>query len=394
MKAALDGLKVVELGNAVSAPFCSALMADFGADVIKIETPGTGDMLRGMGNVKDLWYAVENRNKKCVTLNLKTDEGKDIMHRLLAEADIFVENFRPGALARLGFDWETLHEKYPRLIMASISGYGQTGPYSKKPGFDRLGVAMGGLTYLTGLPESEPIRPGFSIADYTTGAYALIGVLIAVYNRDVQGTGIGQHIDASLYESILRMNETNIVDYGYKGLVRQRTGNSHPSTIPGGNFLTKDGKYLVLACGGEKLFKLFATKIGREDMLSDERYSTAEARISNRAEINGIAADWVNQHTLEECQEIFGDDVPNGAVYSVKEIYEDPHIRFREDLVTVNTEKFGDITMQGIYPKLSETPGEVKWAGEALGKFNSEVYGEMLGFSEEELAALKEKGVI
>ena len=148
------------------------------------------------------------------------------------------------------------------------------------------------------------------------------------------------------------------------------------------------------ACGGEKLFKLFATKIGREDMLSDERYSTAEARISNRAEINGIAADWVNQHTLEECQEIFGDDVPNGAVYSVKEIYEDPHIRFREDLVTVNTEKFGDITMQGIYPKLSETPGEVKWAGEALGKFNSEVYGEMLGFSEEELAALKEKGVI
>ena len=201
---------------------------------------------------------------------------------MLKDADILVENMRPGALERLGFGWEVLHEKYPKLIMISISGYGQTGPYRNKPGFDRLGVAMGGLTYLTGLPESEPIRPGFSIADYTTGAFGLIGGLMALYNRDVCGTGVGQHVDASLYESILRINECNIADYSYKGIVRQRTGNSHPSTIPGGNFLTKDGKYLVLACGGEKLFKAFVTKIGREDMLEDERYNTVEARIADR----------------------------------------------------------------------------------------------------------------
>lgn len=393
MKAALDGLKVIELGNAVSAPFCAAMMADFGATVIKVESPKGGDMLRAMGNFKNLWYTVENRNKKTVTLDLKAPEGAEILHQLLAEADILIENFRPGALERLGFDWDTLHAKYPELIMVSISGYGQTGPYSKKPGFDRLGVAMGGLTFLTGSPDGEPLRPGVSIADYTTGLYGMVGALMALYHRDVLGSGIGQHVDASLYESILRMNETNLVDYSYKGIIRQRTGNSHPSTIPGGNFLTKDGQYLVLACGGEKLYKMFATKIDRDDMITDERYNTIEGRIAHRTEINQIAAEWIGQHTMEECQAVFGDDIPNGAVYSAKEIFEDPHIKVREDLATVETEEFGTITMQGVYPKLSETPGKIKWANSKLGKFNEEVYGG-LGMSAEQLTALKEKGII
>ena len=394
MGVALDGLKVIELGSAVSAPFCAALLADFGANVIKIESPKGGDMLRGMGNYKDLWFAVENRNKKNITLNLKTPEGVEILNRLLVDADILIENMRPGALGRLGFSWETVHEKFPKVIMVSISGYGQTGPYASKPGFDRLGVAMGGLTFVTGPADGEPTRPGFSIADYTTGAYGLIGALIALYNRDVVGSGLGQHIDASLYESIMRMNECNIADYSYKGTIRHRTGNSHPSTIPGGNFLTKDNQYLVLACGGEKLFRLFASKIGREDLLTDERYSSGEARIANRDEINQIAADWIKAHTMEECRSIFGDDIPNGAVYSVKEMFEDPHIAERKDLVQVETDKFGKITMQGIYPKLSGTPGEIKWAGGRLGQFNDEVYGEILGMSKEEIQTLTEKGII
>lgn len=394
MNSALNGLKVIELGNAVSAPFCSAMLADFGAEVIKVESPKGGDMLRGMGNFKNLWYAVENRNKKAITLNLKAKEGADILNELLQDADILVENMRPGALERLGFGWEVLHKKYPKLIMISISGYGQTGPYRNKPGFDRLGVAMGGLTYLTGLPESEPIRPGFSIADYTTGAFALIGGLMALYNRDVCGSGIGQHVDASLYESILRINESNIADYSYKGIVRQRTGNSHPSTIPGGNFLTQDGKYLVLACGGEKLFKAFISKIGREDMLEDERYNSVETRIANRFEINQIAADWIGQHTLKECQELFGDEIPQGEVYSVKEIFEDPHIAARQDLEKVMTKTFGEVTMQGIYPKLSETPGAVNWVNEELGAFNQEIFCDRLGMSEEKLVELKQNGVI
>lgn len=389
---ALSGLKVIELGNAVSAPFCSALLADFGADVIKIESPKGGDMIRGMGNFRNLWFAVENRNKKCVTLDLKHDAGKEILKKLLADADILVENFRPGALARLGFDWETIHKLYPRLIMVSISGYGQDGPYCKKAGFDRLGVAMGGLTYLTGMPDEEPLRPGLSIADYTTGAYGLIGAFMAIYNRDVIGTGIGQHIDVSLYESILRMNESNLVDYSYKGVIRQRNGNSHPSTIPGGNFLTKDGQYLVMACGGEKLFKLFATKIGRDDLIAT--YDTIEKRISGRADINRIAAEWISQHTMAECQQLFGDEVPNGAVYSVKEIFEDPQIKARGDLVTVDTDEFGPITMQGIYPRLSETPGEVRRVETKLGIDNQAVYGGQLEMTEEELSALKQQGVI
>ena len=393
MKAALEGLKVVELGNAVSAPFCAAMMADFGAEVIKVETPKGGDMIRGMGNFENLWYSSENRNKKCITLNLKDPDGVKIMKKLLADADIFVENFRPGALGRLGLAWEDLHKEFPRLIHVSISGYGQDGPYSSKAGFDRLGVAMGGLTFLTGLPDSEPVRPGFSISDYTTGLYGLIGAMFAVYNRDVVGSGIGQHIDVSLYESILRMNETNLIDYSYKGVVRTRTGNSHPSTIPGGNFLTKDGQYLVMACGGEKLFKAFAEKIGRPEMLEDERYSTRQARIEHRVEINQIAADFVKEHTMAECQEIFGTEVPNGPVYSAKEIFADPHIAFRHDLETVDVEGFGDITMQGIYPKLSETPGEIKFAHTKLGCNNEDVLGN-LGFSKEDLEELKAKGVI
>lgn len=392
MNLALNGLKVIELGNAVSAPFCSALLADFGAEVIKIESPRGGDMLRGMGNFKDLWFAVENRNKKCVTLDLKSDAGKEILRKLLADADILIENFRPGALERLGFGWEAVHALFPRLIMVSISGYGQDGPYCKKPGFDRLGVAMGGLTYLTGNPDSEPLRPGVSIADYTTGAYGLIGALMAVYNRDVVGSGEGQHIDVSLYESILRMNETNIVDYSYKGIVRERTGNSHPSTIPGGNFLTSDGQYLVMACGGEKLYKLFCTKIGREDLI--EKYPTAEIRIANRPEINAIAAEWIGRHTMAQCQATFGDDVPNGAVYSVKEIFEDPHIKARGDLVTVNIDKFGPVTMQGIYPRLSGTPGQVRFASTELGGANQEIYGGKLGLSDEEINALREQNII
>lgn len=247
---------------------------------------------------------------------------------------------------------------------------------------------------MTGLPESEPIRPGFSIADYTTGAFALIGGLMALYNRDVCGSGTGQHVDASLYESILRMNESNIADYSYKGIVRKRTGNSHPSTIPGGNFLTSDGKYLVLACGGEKLFKAFVTKIEREDMLADEQYNTVEARIANRFEINQIAADWIKQHTMAECQEIFGDEIPQGEVYSVKEIFEDPHIAARKDLEKVSTETFGEITMQGVYPKLSETPGAIHWVKENIGAFNKEIFCDKLGITEEKLAELKENGVI
>lgn len=394
MNKALEGLKVIELGHAVAIPFCGVMLADFGAEVIKVEPPKRGDILRGMGNFQDMWFAVEGRNKKCITLDLRSDKGKEIFSKLLQDADVFLENYRPGALERLGFDWESVHKLNPRLIMVSGSGYGQTGPYANKPGFDRLGLGLGGLTYITGFPESAPLRPGLAVADYLTGLFSLFGAMAAVYYRDNVGSGVGQHIDISLYESVLRIMEASLADYSYKGIVRERMGNAHLATIPGGHYLTKDGKYLVLAVAGEKVFSLFAKAIGREDMITDEKFSTASVRNINRQEIEDVTSKWISEHTLRECLDIFGDDVPSGPVYSVEDMFNDPHFAFRENIVKVDTEKFGEISMQGIVPKMSETPGEIRWAGPSVGAFNDEVYGQRLHMTKEDLEELRKEGVI
>ncbi len=391
MNAALKGLRVVEAGHAVSTPFCGTMLADFGAEVIKVEPPKGGDILRGMGNFKDMWFMVDDRNKKCITLDLRAPKGKELFRQLLSKADVFIENYRPGALDKLGFGWEQARMINPRLVMASVSGYGQTGPYRDKPGFDRLGMAMGGLTHLTGFPDGAPLRPGLALSDYLTGMFALSGVLMALYNRDVVGTGKGQHIDVALYESILRINEATLADYSYKGVVRNRAGNEHISTVPGGHYLTKDNKYLVLAVGGDKVFALFCKKIGREDMI--EKYNTGLIRHENRKDIDVVARDWVAQHTLAECLETFGDDIPNGPVFSVEDMFTDPHYKVRENIVRVPS-KYGEIGMQGVVPKLSETPGEVKWVGPDMGTFNKEVYQDLLGVGDAEFDALKSEGVI
>lgn len=391
---ALEGLRVIEAGHAVSAPFCGTMLADFGAEVIKIEPPQGGDLLRGMGNFKNMWFAVDDRNKKCVTLDLRTEKGKELFTELLRSADVFLENYRPGAMAKMGFGWEQIQKINPKLIMASVSGYGQTGPYKAKPGFDRLGMAMGGLTYVTGFPDRAPMRPGLAIADYLTGMFTLSGVLLALYNRDVVGTGKGQHVDTSLYESIFRIMEATVADYSYKGIVRERVGNAHISTIPGGHYLTSDNKYLVLAVGGDKVFAEFAKAIGRAELVEDERFKTGTARQAHRNILDDVAAKWVSEHTLQECMDTLGDAVPNGAVYSVEDILKDPHFKARENIVEVITKEFGPILMQGIVPKLSETPGEVRWAGPEMGSFNREIYVERLGLTEEMFEQLKTDGVI
>jgi len=391
---ALEGLCVIEAGHAVSAPFCGTMLADFGAEVIKIEPPQGGDLLRGMGNFKNMWFAVDDRNKKCITLDLRSEKGKALFAELLRSADVFLENYRPGAMAKMGFGWEDVQKINPRLIMASVSGYGQTGPYKTKPGFDRLGMAMGGLTYITGYPDRAPLRPGLAVADYLTGMFTLSGVLMALYNRDVVGTGKGQHIDSSLYESIFRISEATVADYSYKGVIRERVGNAHISTIPGGHYLTRDDKYLVLAVGGDKVFTRFAELIGRKDLVEDERFKNGEARHANRDIIDDIAAKWIREHTLQECLDAFGDDIPNGAIYSIADIMEDPHFKARDNVVKVDAGEFGSILMQGVVPKLSETPGEVRWAGPEMGAFNREIYTDKLGLSSEEVEQLRADGVI
>lgn len=394
MKQALEGLKVVEVGHILAGPFSSTMLADFGAEVIKVEPIQDGDLMRGMGRIKDLWFCVEGRNKKTVSLNLKSPRGKELLFELLKDADVLVENFRPGVFDRLGFTWEKLHEHNPRLIFMSASGYGQTGPSSHKPGFDRIGMAMGGLLHITGFPDGPPIKPGLSLADFITALFGSIGIMFAVYSRDVVGTGQGQRIDCALTDSILRIMESVIVEYNLDGYIRNRVGNATFVTIPSGHFLTKDDQYLVLTVAGDKVFAQFAKAIGRPDLLESEEYSIAEGRMRNMNELNQLATAWVREHTIDECMAALGDDVPNCKVYTAADIMKDPQFAARDMFVTVPSKKFGEITMQGISPKLSDTPGQVKWAGPSIGEFNEEIYCGKLKLSKEEYEKLVAEGVI
>jgi len=391
---ALEGLKVVEVGNIIAGPWCGSMLADFGARVIKIEQPVTGDMIRGMGRIKDLWFTVEARNKKNVTLNLKDPKGKEILWQLIEDADVLIENFRPGVFKKLGFSWEEMHRRNPRLIYTVASGYGTTGPYSHKPGFDRMGLAQGGFLEVTGYPDLPPVKPGLSVADFYTAMFSCMAVMFAVYDRDVNGSGEGQMIDCCLTESILRLQESIIAEYSIDKTIRTRIGNGTTVTVPSGHFLTKDGRYLALSVSGDKLYRICMEKIGRPDMNEVEEYKTGVGRTAHREEINQVFADWALQHTIDECLAALGDDIPNSRIYNVEDIVNDPQFAFRNDIIEVDTKKFGKIKMQNVVPKMSATPGEVKWVGGELGQFNREIYRDLLGYSDEDIDQFEKDGII
>ncbi|MBF4695053.1 CaiB/BaiF CoA transferase family protein [Fusibacter ferrireducens] len=393
-KQALEGLKVVEVGNILAGPWCGTMMADFGAEVIKVEPPVQGDLIRNMGRIKDLWYCVEGRNKKNITLNLKSERGKTLLIELLKDADILIENFRPGVFERMGFTWERLQEINPRLVYVCSSGYGQTGPNAKKPGFDRIGLALGGFLEVTGEADGAPIKPGISAADFYTALFACVGAMFAIYNRDVVGSGRGQRVDCCLTESVLRLQESIIAEYSYDGSIRTRIGNGTFVTIPSGHFLTADDKWIVLSVSGDKLFHKWAEIVGRTDMIEDDKYNTPEGRQCNREEINQIAEAWIKQHTADECLEKFGSEIPCAKVYNVEDILKDPHFKARDAIVDVATENFGTLKMQNATPKMSATPGEIKWAGAPIGKFTDEILKERLGLSDSEVEVLQQEGVI
>jgi crotonobetainyl-CoA:carnitine CoA-transferase CaiB-like acyl-CoA transferase len=394
MNDALRGLKVIEVAHALAGPFCGVLMADFGADVIKVESPDSGDMMRSTGRIEGLWFCVENRNKKCITLNLKVQKGKEILSKLLGNADILLQNFRPGVLEKLGFSWAKLQKINPRLILVNISGYGQSGPYVNRPAFDRIGMALGGLSHVTGFPDGPPIRPGLALTDYMSGMFGAIGAMFAVYSRDVVGTGKGQIVDASLYESVLRIMETAVVEYGYDGVIKGRTGNAHMATIPSGHYLTKDNQYVALAVAGDNLFATFADVIGRPELKYDDKFKTATGRFKNRAELEEITEKWAKDHTIDECINILGEEIPCSKIYNVEDMFKDPHLAFRNNILKIGTKIFGEIYMQGIVPKLSGTPGEVKWAGLPNGSSNEEVFINELKMTKNELEKLKAEGII
>lgn len=391
---ALEGLRVIELGNILAGPWCGTLMADFGAEVIKIEPPIQGDLMRSMGRIKDFWFAIEGRNKKNITLDLKTDAGKAILKQLIVDADVLIQNFRPGVFEKLGFTWELLQELNPRLIYVCASGYGQTGPDSHKPGFDRIGLALGGFLNITGEHHGPPIKPGISVADFYTAMFACIGVMFAIYNRDVRGTHRGQMIDCCLTESMLRLQESIIAEYSYDGTIRERMGNGTLVTIPSGHFLTKDNQYLVLSVTGDKLFQKFAEATQYTFLLEDPKWMSAAIRQENREYINQLAANWASQHTIDECLAALGDQIPCCKVFNVKDIVEYEQFKSRNAIIDVSTDQFGIIKMQNITPKLSATPGVIKWAGGAIGKFNDEIYGGLLKMTEEEIKDLKNRGII
>jgi len=391
---ALEGLKVVEVGNIIAGPWCGTMMADFGARVIKVEQPGTGDLIRGMGRIKDLWYAVEARNKMSVSLNLKDPKGKEILWKLIEDADVLIQNFRPGVFDKLGFTWEEIHKRNPRLIYTVASGYGTTGPSSHKPGFDRMGLAQGGFLEVSGYPDSAPVKPGISVADFYTAMFSCIAVMFAIYDRDVNGSGEGQMIDCCLTESVLRLQETILAEYSIDGTVRTRIGNGTTVTVPSGHFQCKDGKYIALSVSGDKLYRTCMEKIGRPDMNEVEEYKTGVGRTAHREEINQVFAEWALSHTIDECLAALGDDIPNSRIYNVEDIMKDPQFAFRNDIIEMDTEKFGKIKMQNVVPKMLGTPGEVKWIGGEIGEYNNEILGGILGYSDEEIAKFKANGTI
>jgi crotonobetainyl-CoA:carnitine CoA-transferase CaiB-like acyl-CoA transferase len=396
----LEGLRVLEFGSLIAGPFATRIMAEFGAEVTKAERPGVGDPLRVWRYVDprtqtSLWWSLQSRNKKLVTLNLGHPDGQDLAKRLAAEADILVENFKPGTLEKLGLGWDVLHELNPRLILVRVSGYGQTGPYKDRPGFANIGEAMGGIRYVTGEPGRAPVRSGISLGDSLASLYAVIGALMAVHSRDVLGRGEGQVVDVALYEAVFNLMESLIPEYDVAGIVRERTGSSLPGITPSNTYCSGDGSYVAIGGNSDAIFRRLMKAIGQPELGEDPRYRTNADRTEHAEELDSLIEDWVRQHTTEEIMQSLDEAaVPVGPIYSVEDIVEDEQYHARDMLLETEIEGIGTVKMPGLVPKLSETPGEVEWYGGPLGAHNEEVYGGLLGLSAKEIERLSEEGVI
>jgi formyl-CoA transferase len=389
----LKDLKVVEMGQLIAGPFCGQLLGDMGAEVVKVEPPGKGDPMRewGRGEIP-LWWEVIARNKKSVSADLRTEAGRDLVRRLIARADILVENFRPGTLERWGMAPEALLAENPRLIVVRVSGYGQTGPYAERPGYGGIGEAMGGWRHVVGEPDRPPSRMGISIGDSLAATYGCLGALAALHHRDV--TGRGQVVDAAIYESVLQVMESLIPDYSVMGYVRERSGSYLPGLAPSNVYPCKDGELLV-AANQDTVFRRLAEAMGRPELAADERYATHGARGERQHELDALIADWTRGWTVAELEaRLEAHGVPAGRIYRAPEMLADPQFAAREAIVEVPHPRFGSIRMQNVFPRLSATPGAVRRrAPETPGQDNAEVYG-ALGLSRAALDALRADGVI
>ncbi|MBZ9667883.1 CoA transferase [Pseudomonas sp. LMG 31766] len=391
---ALQGLKVIEMGQLIAGPFASKLLGEFGAEVIKIEPPGVGDPLRKWRKIKDgtsLWWHVQSRNKRSLTLDLKQAEAQDIVRRLVSEADVLVENFRPGTLEGWGLSYEALKAINPRLIMLRISGYGQTGPYRDLPGFGVIGEAMGGLRHLSGYPGQAPVRVGISIGDSLSSLYGVIGVLLALQER--ARSGEGQEIDVALYESVFAMMESLIPEYDAFGYVREPAGSALPGITPSNSYPCNDGSYVLIAGNGDSIYKRLMSLIGRDDLGNDPRLAQNDGRSQHAELIDGAIAEWTAQRGRDEVIEALkGARVPAGYPYTAADIVQDPHYLARQMIEQVQT-SVGPLKVPGVLPKLSRTPGRIGTGGPQLGEHNDDILAG-LGLSAEQVAGLRERGII
>ncbi|HNJ24596.1 MAG TPA: CoA transferase, partial [Microthrixaceae bacterium] len=384
MTAALSDLRVVEMGQLLAGPFCGQLLADFGADVIKLEPPGQGDPMREWGREKadgrSLWWPVVARGKRSVTINLREKDGQDLARRLIATADVVIENFRPGTLEKWGMAPEDLMADNPRLIVVRVSGYGQDGPYASRPGYGAIGEAMGGLRAVIGEPDRPPARAGISIGDTLAATFACVGTLVALHARE--NTGRGQVVDAALYEAVLGVMESLIPEYTVSGYVRPRTGSILPNVAPANAYPTADGEHLISG-NQDTVFKRLAEAMGRPELADDERYATHNARGANQAELDDLIAEWSKGLTSAELEELLNrHSVPNGKIYTAPDMLADAHFAARKAIVTLAHPQLGDFPMQNVVPKLSDTPGEVRWVGPELGEHTDEVLAEALDLDE------------
>ncbi len=391
----LDGLRVLELAQVVAGPFCGTLMAEFGAEVIKTEMPGRGDDLRRLGPSEEgtsYWFAVDNRNKKLMTLDLHQPAGQEIVRRLVPRCDVVLENFRPGVLEKWGLGWEALHALNPRLVMARITAFGQTGPLRDGPGYAAIGSAFGGTWYVNGPADRPPARPTPVYPDYMTGLFTAFGVMAALRHRDL--TGQGQWIDAALYESAFRVMEYTTTLYGRQGVVRERGGLQH-SGWPGGAFQTQDGHWIVFTAPAQHLFERLCAMLGHPELPKDPRFATAGERPQHIGVILDLATAWFAARTFDAAVAALKTaDVPHSPIMSMADIFSDPHYRAREMLIDVVAEGLGPLAQPGVVPKLSLTPGRVDHAGPALGRHTDEILTGLLGMKPDEIAALRGARVI
>ena len=393
-KGPLTDIRLIEMGQLIAGPYCGQLMADMGADVIKVEPPGKGDPMREWGRGDfPLWWSVCARNKRCVTANLRVEEGQELVRQLIAGADMVLENFRPGTMERWGLGYEDLVKINPGIIMIRVSGYGQSGPYSSRAGYASVGEAMGGMRYLCGEPDRPPSRAGLSLGDTLAATFACNGALAALHHREK--TGEGQVVDSAIYEAVLSVMEATIPEYVVSDYIRERSGSTLPNVAPSNVYQCSDGEFLV-AANQDTVFKRLCAAMGREDLVEDERYSTHTARGANMVELDTIINDWSKSRTMDEMESLMQEaGVPAGRIYRAPEMLEDPHYQAREAIVATPTEEWPDLKMQNIFPKMSKTQGEIRWPGNTtLGAHNREVYGGELGLSDEELARLQDNSII